>query len=516
MIKNIFSDINLWDFREDWQAVPEGHGDDYFARHFPHVRNIQLMTATGGSLQRDLFVNPADTVNRKDYNFDVLVRSLRNIVKQGLKPMIKTGNVPVKLSRNPRAGGFGVNVRPPASYEEYYDYIHALARTLVGEFGLKEVSSWSWGVLTEYENKDWFTTENESPEDTRIAYCMLYDYTVAALEEVIGAGNLTVGAHSMTVNPGLWEERLFIDHVAKGINYKTGRNGTQIDFLSTSFYDRSPGIPVKENLTLEESVNLLKRRAEENGLKNIKIGIDEGRLLQGPEEDSRDLWTRVVGHTFQAAYDARMFQVMSDLEADWFSSWGLTTERLWGGVETVSTHVAKLGYRMAGNARIGLKISGAASDPDSEVGGLGSVSEAGDKVFLMVYNYSGRLPGGNGAELPEIVVRNVDWTGGKAVQVKKWIIDEQHGNFWPFWWKDMQERGLGNDSFYWSRYSVDVPRNMKSQADRDFWYSREPFYNDRAQLDSTVTSVVPRRGEIRLSAGLTRHAVVFYELSASK
>lgn len=44
-------------------------------------------------------------------------------------------------------GVFGVNVRPPFNYDAYYNYIKALAGTLVSEFGINEVKTWSWVCL---------------------------------------------------------------------------------------------------------------------------------------------------------------------------------------------------------------------------------------------------------------------------------------------------------------------------------------------------------------------------------
>ncbi len=509
-IRNIFSDINLWDFREDWLGAGDAYPADYFARNYPFVKRIQLMTATGGNHARDLFVDPTDTGTMTDYRFDVLVAAIRNVVKQGLKPMIKTGNVPMKFTREPKIGGFGVNVRPPDSYEVYYDYIRALAKALVAEFGLETVRGWSWGVLTEYENKDWFVTEDDSPETSLIAYCKLYDFTVAALEDVIGAEQLIVGAHSMTVSEGLWDERKFIEHVAKGTNHKTGKKGTQVDFLCASFYDKSPGVALPGNLTLSRSLSHLQEHARTNGLTDLAFGIDEGRLLYGPEADGRDLWTRVVGHSFQGAADARMFRTMADLDADWFASWGLTTERLWGGVPTVATHVAGLGYRMAGNRRVAL--SGEAGDAAGEVGGMGGFSEETGKAHFMVYNYQQDL-NARTVEKPEIVIKNIVPGKGKTVRVRQWIIDDAHANFWPAWYADMQAKGIGNDAFSWSKYSVDVPRNMKKQADKDFWYSKEASYKALATLESTETTMRIKGNTLVLNPILNPHAVVFYEVS---
>lgn len=122
-----------------------------------------------------------------------------------------------------------------------------------------------------------------------------FDYTVAALEDAIGADNLIVGAHGMVCHPGLWDELDFIDHVAKGTNHKTGKTGTQIDFIAASFYDQTPGKPNEVNLSLSNTIESLRNRAVANGLPNLKYGIDEGRILNGP--DGQPLGARIVAHS---------------------------------------------------------------------------------------------------------------------------------------------------------------------------------------------------------------------------
>ena len=103
--------------------------------------------------------------------------------------------------------------------------------------------------MTEYENEDWFKANDDEDEVARAAatadaYCKLYDYTVQALIDSIGE-EVFVGAHSMTVTEGLWNENIFIKHCAYGKNAKTGKTGTRLCYLSASFYDSTPEHPTK-------------------------------------------------------------------------------------------------------------------------------------------------------------------------------------------------------------------------------------------------------------------------------
>jgi hypothetical protein len=115
IVKNIFSDVNVWDFRRNWGTKANMQQANYFSTHYPFVKTVQFMTATGGNVSRDLFTDPLNNDILNDYRFDDLISALGHVVKQGLKPMIKTGAVPLKYSVHPSIGGFGVNVEPKTS-----------------------------------------------------------------------------------------------------------------------------------------------------------------------------------------------------------------------------------------------------------------------------------------------------------------------------------------------------------------------------------------------------------------
>ena len=315
----------------------------------------------------------------------------------------------------------------------------------------------------------------------------------------------------MTVSEGFWDERKFIDHVAKGTNYATGKKGTQIDYLAASFYDRTPGIPVQGSYSLTKTITQLRNRAEQNGLMDLRYGIDEGRILFGPNDDPRALVSRIVPHTFQASADARMFKLMNELDADWISNWGLSTEAFWGGAVAVSTHVANLTSKMAGEQQIGMRIDGQPEHIGNEIDGIASYDGEGKMLYVLVFNYNKDFNADKG-ESPVITVENIAPAGGSEVMVKTWLIDDEHANFWPQWWKDMNDRGMTNDNFTWSKYSLEVPFIMKNQADRDYWYSREGVYKSLATLDSTVAEVTITDNKLVLEPLLGHHGVVFYRI----
>ena len=237
ILPNIASNINIWQIGNSF-VNPTIEFPEY--NEFRFVKWVQLMLCSGGSETRDLFKWPNDRTILTDYNFELLIKNCEGILKLGAKPFLKLGAVPLKLTTEPKINSSSFNIYPPDSYEQYYQYIKAMAESLVSHFGKKEVASWRFGCLDEYENGSVFCAKSGTPEDSFIEFCKLYDYTLQALIDVLG-NNIFVGVHSMSVLDGLWDERRFIEHVAKGRNYANGRIGSKLSSLSVSFYDNAPG-----------------------------------------------------------------------------------------------------------------------------------------------------------------------------------------------------------------------------------------------------------------------------------
>lgn len=470
---------------------------------------IQLMTATGGNADRDLFLNPSGRTVLDDYNFSPLLSACRKILDLGAKPHIKTGAVPLKFTTNPVMGVFGVNVYPPDDFEQYYTYICAVAQALVDEFGRDEVLTWRFGVLTEYENKDWFMAKSGTPEDSCIAFCKLYDNTIAALQDEIGQ-NVFVGAHSMSVAAGLWDERNFIEHCANGTNYKTGEEGTRICFLGTSFYDGKPG--EYGSSTLPETIAVLRQKAESVGLNSLIYGVDEGRILSGtPGKVASDLNLRMCGFTYQAGYDARLIKQMIDNDIDYFSSWGYTTNGHWGGLPTVSFHVANCFYDMAGSERVSVKKC-TANLLGAEIESVAGFDTQTNTLRIMAYNFKNKTDYKYPADLKfKIKVPQFD---GKTVNITKYTIDDSC-NFFDDWQNDRKTYGITDDCFTWSPDdpALDTTTTLTVQWARDLYFNElRPMYEEYSKLIPSTETVTVNNSSITLKATAAANAVVFYEI----
>jgi hypothetical protein len=306
VVTRAWNSINAWSYDGFTAPAPTG------AQH-PFLTYALLMTATGGcyaaypacaGTNLDLLVDTSDPASA--YAFEPLLSALGNVTASGLVPFIVTGNVPVAYSVTPVIGAFGVNKSPPdrVGWSAYSAYIAALAAAVVGRFGGAAVSTWKWGVLTEYNNPDWFDSPTAQTD-----YLALYDWTACGLRSGVGPGvTLNLGAHACTQCTNGWDPRALVAHAANGSNACSGGSGTQLNWLSDSFYETRPGVP-GDLSWFAPQVGSLRQAAVKAGFGNITFGIDEGRVLSGPE--GLPLLSRAVGATWQGSWDALLFKLMS-------------------------------------------------------------------------------------------------------------------------------------------------------------------------------------------------------------
>ncbi len=511
VLTNPASNVNVWSI-EGNPFVGAKASEEY--NIFEFVNYVQLMQCTGGSYERDLFKDPADRSVLDDYDFTKLIENCRGILNLGAKPMLKLGSVPMKYSTNSTTeSNFSTNIYPPDDYDVYYNYIHAITEALVAEFGKDEVLSWRFGVMTEYENSDWFMTPDGNSEASAVEYCKLYDYTVAALVDVLG-DEIFVGAHSMTVTEGLWDEAVFINHVANGINYKTGEKGTRICYLSASFYDNKPG-EYTTGYTLPETIAYLRKCADEAGLENLIFGIDEGRILWGDSRGADDdqLLSRTVGYTWQAAYDARLYAQMFNNGINYFSSWGFLSGGLLDGNPTVAYHVASNAAKFDG-----AKLIKTEKVPDgyllkAEVDAVSAYDAESNTLRIMAYNFKNNVDYKKSADL-DFTVSAPQFTSDK-VKVTAYVVDD-NCNYFDEWVEDRETYGIGNDCFGWSPDDpqIDNETTLKDPEARAFYQAelRSKYY-ECSKLEPVTYEAEVVDGEISLAITLDPNAVVFYEIT---
>ena len=510
---NIMSNVNCWNMGTSFiGAEPNGKYNV-----FDFVEYVQLMQCSGGNEYRDLFLDPDDRSVLDDYDFERLIGNCEGIISLGAKPHLKLGSVPEKYTTGPERGEFDTNRLPPDDYDVYYDYIFALANALVENFGKDEVLTWRFGVMTEFENESWFKARSGDPDESREAYCKLYDYTVQALIDAVGP-DVFVGAHAMAVTDGLWKEEDFIEHVACGTNYKTGKTGTKICFLSASFYDNHIGSYTSGN-TLEKTIGHLRECAKKYGLNDLIYGVDEGRILCGTVSGSigNQLLSRTTGYTWQAAYDARLWKKCIDNNIDYFSSWSFLTGGLIQGYPTVSYHVAKNISAFGGSEKVKVKKNVfKAADFGVEIDSCAVYNPETQTLRIMAYNYKNSLELDKKAKLSFKV--DASQFGLSKVIVKKTFINDDC-NFFDEWCKDRKTYGITDDCFGWSPEDPWIEdRNTLSDDRAVSIYETElkEKYEECAQSRTIKQVIEISDGELLIKDTIDPNSVVFYEINLGK
>ena len=518
-LHNVVNNVNTWSIEGNPFVNATASEQNNI---FEFVDYVQFMQCSGGTEARDLFKDPLDRTVLNDYDFTLLIENCRGVLNLGAKPMLKLGSVPLKYSKNSTTDhGFGMNPYPPDDYNVYYNYIKALGDALVEEFGKKEVLTWRFGVMTEYENEDWFKANDDEDEEKRAAasaeaYCKLYDYTVQALIDSIGE-EIFVGAHSMTVTEGLWDEEIFIKHCAQGKNYKTGETGTRLCYLSASFYDSTPE-DYTDGYTLPETINYIRKTAEGYGLTDLIYGIDEGRILEGVNSgrNTSELLTRTCGYTYQAAYDARLITQMFNNDIAYFSAWSYLSNGFFRGNPTVSYHVAQNAAKMAGAKLTETKATKKGLILGSDIDAVSAFNENTETLYLMAYNFKNDLDYQNNAELNFEI--NAPQFNGKKVKITTYTIDDDC-NYFDEWIEDRKTYNIGDDCFSWSPDDpqIDSTITLENQEARDIYFNElYAKYTDCSRLIPKEEAFTVKDNKINLNATLDPHTVVFYEIKEVK
>lgn len=504
-VPNFASNVNVWDMGTQFIGAKKNTENDIF----DFVEYIQLMQCTGGDASRDLFKDPNDFSVLDDYDFSRLIANCRGIINLGAKPHLKLGSVPLKYTANAEECVFSGNVYPPDDYNVYYNYIKAMAEALVDEFGKEEVASWHFGVMTEYENADWFMAKSGDPIDTAKEYCKLYDYTVQALLDVLGK-DIYVGAHSMSVSEGLWNEEIFICHCAKGQNYATGKMGSHINYLSASFYDSSLG-QFTSGKTLYETITYLKNAADKYGLHGLKFGVDEGRLLVGtPGRENNEILSRSTGYTWQGAYDARLYSQLWAAGGDYFSYWDFFSDGLIHGVPIISYHVSRLISGFAGSKTAPVTQTKRGGIKDAEINVCSAFDEENGVLRAYAYNFRNTLDYTKSAEVTLDV--NVPQFSDGKVNVTLYRIDD-NCNWFDEWQADRVKYGITDDCFSWSPDDGVLGSMDDSRARSIFNNELKPQYMEYAKLVPETFTAEVADGKLTLDVEIAANTVVFFEIA---
>ena len=184
---------------DDHVGLADGHPAVFYDRY---ARNPNVKPATA------------------PYNFSYVDQIENALLAHGVRPYVELDFMPTALASNPKMRqGFWYhpNVSPPRSYAAWDDMVKALARHLIKQYGINEVSKWYFEVWNEPNLSFW----GGAPKQR--TYFKLYDQTARALKSV--NSRLRVGGPATA--QAAWITA-FLRHVAKV--------HAPIDFVSTHVY----------------------------------------------------------------------------------------------------------------------------------------------------------------------------------------------------------------------------------------------------------------------------------------
>lgn len=552
LVPNVFQTLTVW----GPYAVAPTAG---LKEAYPFLEYIEVFTATGGCYSgypgcepwtdRDLFVDNAVGPS-SGYNASALISALASIVTAGFLPHIVTGNVPIALSAAPHIGGFGFNSAPPSNYTEYREYVAGVVSQVVHAFSRDEVSTWRWGVYTEFNNQDWLN-------GTAQQYMDLYDYTVCGLQDAMGGPQfVNVGAHACSgCGGGAWDPTVFLEHVASGSpacvwNGSTSTleqdrsrlpgPGMQLNFTANSFYEMAPGSPGDLSSFVPTGLQIL-RAAENLSISTAVYGIDEGRILSGPETPTASYplsGTRAIARSYQASFDALFFKLLaqSGSPGAYYSRWGVNTAPSGPfsapalAVDTVATNVAQLAYRMTGGLLVPLTNSSTLNTWGSIVDGIASyhINATTTILRVLIFNHYPVIDASGIASqnasvticgLPSSVAPGP--IGGQNATM--WRVGDSNANFWLQWRADAAAANISRENGDYqdgdSEWDERIP--LASQNATDVFGAQLPLYQALAKLvpmavgsaaSASSTAVVADDGCVMVSAVMPPHSVALMEL----
>ena len=165
------------------------------------------------------------------YDFSNVNKVFQSYIENGIKPIVEYDYLPELLindgGESSRGNDEGMTIinTGPNDWKKWSDLMKAITQNFIDQFGIEEVRSWFFEVWNEPDG--W-------PNDQLEIFYKMYDVFVDAVKSV--DLELRVGG------PACYHEyflKSFLNHVTNGINYVTGKRGTQIDFISYHIYGLS-------------------------------------------------------------------------------------------------------------------------------------------------------------------------------------------------------------------------------------------------------------------------------------
>ncbi len=474
----VWTRLNIWDLSMAPTEQPA-----------PFIREVILMTATGGRVTSEMFNTTPD--GAASHDFTKLDTALDRVLQAGLHPTIVLGNTPEALSDSPvDKGAFDANVGAPTDYDLYYEYIRSLFSHVCDRYGRETVESWNFRLMTEPDNTDWWNSG--LPE-----YQRLYDFTVAAARSEAPGVVIDLGNLMTPVGEGAWSSKLaewFATDLSAPVENALPRRTRRLGF---SCYSRGQiGMDPRE---LGEIANELETSLQQLG--DALPTVDEGMILH--DEEGKRLWLG-DGSELGAAWNAAIFKICIDHGIERYVQWGFQTD----GVKSPSYNVAMMYERLLGGDQLKVRVGGGRTSSDTYVDAIASMGKDGSVRIIAFHYRPDRFPA------PDEKIRiKVGGLPDGEYAVEHWRVDRDHSNFFTKWLEDSKglvriDTGSGSGSI-WDLAATSV----LTRKGWELWHSKRPEYLEIDDLQRyEESSQVTVRGEFAKDIVLPPNSVSLIEL----
>jgi xylan 1,4-beta-xylosidase len=360
---------------------------------------------------------------------------LKGYAAAGMRPIMELTFTPMALARATDAGVIS-NKNPPSDLQVYSQFIEAVVQHCVDTFGADDVKKWYWEVWNEPDYPGFWTA-------TQADYLSMYGAAVSgatmALPDILIGGPATTYA-------GPW--------VTAFLQYTKSTN-TRVSFVSSHGYGAAIGPTADPNgpaTDVDTRAGLITGGGY--SLADVKSLNTEFNSTYGGQGGNTSPNCVSMDSNVNASFIVKTAKLVSDriqtnpAKLDVISYWtasdifdegsyiqnhnGLPFGQVFGLMNYQGIRKASFnGFKMLsylGPKR--LRVTGGTGTADG-IDALAAVSDAGDEVQVLVYNYSTTIDT-TGSDNATVTVNNLPFAG-KPIFVTQFIVDPSHSNPYGVW-----------------------------------------------------------------------------------
>ncbi len=426
-----------------------------------HDRTHNLLTSGNGTPSLKWGSTNAftrDASGAPVYDWTIIDKIFDTYKATGITPFVEIGFMPEALSAHPvpyqhhwpKDFGTGWSY-PPKNYDEWSELVFRWVQHMVERYGAGEVAKWEWEVWNEPDIFYW--------QGTVEGYCKFYDYTVNAVRRASHGARVGGPAGTGPNNPKAADFlRDFLEHVASGQNYVTGKRAVPLDFIS--FHAKGKAALVDGHVELDIAANL--RDIEKAfaiiekfpTLRQLPVNLSESDpepcaacdAMSHPQNRYR-LTSQYASYEAELLYGTLALAERHHIKLEGTTAWAFTFpgQPIFSGLRAFTTNDVDLSllnaFRLFGQMK-GERVTAQSSGtieldsvlhssvrtrPDVNV----IATRDSHRVNVLVWNYHDDSSDASAAEV-RLIVRGLP-QGVSRMLLEHWRVDHDHSNAYTDW-----------------------------------------------------------------------------------